>query len=99
MTDTRLEARKLSAGYGKNLVLEELELAVPTGQITAIVGANACGKSTLLKAMSRLIAPRNGEVVLDGQAIHRVPTRELARKLGVLPQSPVTPKASPSPIL
>ncbi len=92
MTDTRLEARNLSAGYGKNLVLEELQLAVPTGQITAIVGANACGKSTLLKAMSRLIAPRNGEVVLDGQAIHRVPTRELARKLGVLPQSPVTPE-------
>jgi iron complex transport system ATP-binding protein len=92
VTDTRLEALKLSAGYGKHLVLEELDLQIPTGKITAIVGANACGKSTLLKAMSRLIAPRNGQVFLDGQAIHRLPTRELARKLGVLPQSPVTPE-------
>jgi iron complex transport system ATP-binding protein len=89
---TRLQALKLSAGYGAHLVLEDLDLIVPTGAMTAIVGANACGKSTLLKAMSRLIAPRSGHVFLDGQAIHRLPTRELARKLGVLPQSPVTPE-------
>lgn len=92
MTDTRLQALELSAGYGRHLVIEDLDLRVPTGEVTAIVGANACGKSTLLKAMSRLIAPRAGRVLLDGQAIHRLPTRELARKLGVLPQSPVTPE-------
>lgn len=92
MSDRRLEALQLSAGYGNHMVLEDLTLLVPTGEITAIVGANACGKSTLLKAMSRLIAPRSGRVFLDGQEIHRLPTRELARKLGVLPQSPVTPE-------
>ncbi|CAH0342674.1 ABC transporter ATP-binding protein [Rhizobium sp. CECT 9324] len=91
MTDPRLEAKSLSAGYGENLVLQELDLIIPCGRITAIVGANACGKSTLLKSLSRLIAPKSGEVLLDGRAIHRLPTRELARRLGLLPQSPIAP--------
>lgn len=91
MTEPRLEAKSLSASYGENLVLQELDLTVPSGRITAIVGANACGKSTLLKALSRLIAPKRGEVLLDGRAIHRLPTRELARRLGLLPQSPIAP--------
>lgn len=91
MTEPRLKAKSLSAGYGEQLVLQELDLVVPSGRITAIVGANACGKSTLLKALSRLIAPKSGEVLLDGRAIHRLPTRELARRLGLLPQSPIAP--------
>ncbi|MBX9468804.1 MAG: ABC transporter ATP-binding protein [Rhizobium sp.] len=91
MTEPGLEAKSLSAGYGENLVLQELNLTIPSGRITAIVGANACGKSTLLKALSRLIAPKSGEVLLDGRAIHRLPTRELARRLGLLPQSPIAP--------
>ncbi|SIQ00833.1 iron complex transport system ATP-binding protein [Rhizobium sp. RU33A] len=91
MTDHRLEAKTLSAGYGESLVLRNLNLSLPSGQITAIVGANACGKSTLLKAMSRLIEPKAGEVLLDGKAIHKLPTRELARRLGLLPQSPIAP--------
>ena len=92
MTDPRLEAQSLSAGYGENLVLRGLDLTIPAGRITAIVGANACGKSTLLKALSRLIKPQSGEVLLDGRAIHRFPTRELARRLGLLPQSPIAPE-------
>ena len=92
MTDPRLEAQSLSAGYGENLVLRGLDLTIPAGRITAIVGANACGKSTLLKALSRLIKPQSGEVLLDGRAIHRLPTRELARRLGLLPQSPIAPE-------
>ncbi|MGL3608470.1 ABC transporter ATP-binding protein [Rhizobium sp. G187] len=92
MTDPRLEARQLSAGYGETLIIDGLDLALPPGKITAIVGANACGKSTLLKAMSRLIAPRRGQVLLDGQSIHQVPTRDLARRLGLLPQSPIAPE-------
>ncbi|MFL0692368.1 MAG: ABC transporter ATP-binding protein [Agrobacterium tumefaciens] len=91
MTDHRLEAKTLSAGYGDSLVLSDLDLILPSGQITAIVGANACGKSTLLKALSRLIEPKAGEVLLDGKAIHKIPTRELARRLGLLPQSPIAP--------
>jgi iron complex transport system ATP-binding protein len=65
---------------------------VPTGRITAIVGANACGKSTLLRSMTRLLPPRAGRVLLDGKAVHRLPAKELARTLGLLPQSPIAPE-------
>lgn len=92
MTIHSLTASALSAGYGDSLVLDELSLAVPPGKITTIVGANACGKSTLLRTMSRLIAPRQGHVLLDGKSVHRTPTRELARTLGLLPQSPIAPE-------
>jgi iron complex transport system ATP-binding protein len=56
------------------------------------VGANACGKSTLLRSMSRLLSPRAGQVLLDGRAVHRMPAKELARTLGLLPQSPIAPE-------
>nr|WP_222858132.1 ABC transporter ATP-binding protein [Rhizobium cauense] len=82
----------MRAGYGETDILHGLDLAVPPGKITAIVGANACGKSTLLRAMSRLLAPRQGHVVLDGRSVHNTPSRELARTLGLLPQSPVAPE-------
>jgi len=86
-----LAAEQLSAGYGDRLVIEQLDLIVPPGQVTAIVGANACGKSTLLRSMSRLLAPKAGRVVLDGKAVHRMPAKQLARTLGLLPQSPIAP--------
>jgi iron complex transport system ATP-binding protein len=73
-------------------VIEDLDLVVPSGAITAIVGANACGKSTLLRSMSRLLSPRAGQVLLDGRAVHRMPAKELARTLGLLPQSPIAPE-------
>lgn len=84
--------RNLGAGYGETDILRAVDLEVPAGQITVIVGANASGKSTLLRAMSRLLMPRQGEVLLDGKAIHSLPTRELARTLGLLPQSPIAPE-------
>ncbi len=87
-----LVATGLSAGYGETLIIDGLELSVLPGRITAIVGANACGKSTLLRSLSRLLVPRAGQVLLDGKSIHRLPTRELARRLGLLPQSPVAPE-------
>jgi iron complex transport system ATP-binding protein len=86
-----LAAERLSAGYGDRLVIEQLDLIVPPGAVTAIVGANACGKSTLLRSMSRLLAPKAGQVVLDGRAVHRMPAKQLARTLGLLPQSPIAP--------
>ncbi|SOC45268.1 iron complex transport system ATP-binding protein [Rhizobium subbaraonis] len=92
MTIRTLTAHELSAGYGDSVVLEGLDLAVPPGGITVIVGANACGKSTLLRTMSRLISPKKGHVLLDGKSIHRTPPRELARTLGLLPQSPIAPE-------
>src|SRR5207244_7705294 len=68
-----------------------LDLTVPTGQISVIVGANACGKSTLLRALARLLAPKAGAVHLDGRSIHALPTKQVARLLGILPQAPVAP--------
>ncbi|MDS9469151.1 ABC transporter ATP-binding protein [Paracoccus sp. MBLB3053] len=82
----------MSAGYGESTILTGLNLTIPPGKITAIVGANGCGKSTLLRTMSRLISPSRGSVLLDGKSVHRSPTRELARKLGLLPQSPIAPE-------
>ncbi|EXL05110.1 MULTISPECIES: ABC transporter ATP-binding protein [Brucella] len=92
MTDHTLIARELTTGYGDRLVLDSLDLEVPSGKVTAIVGANACGKSTLLRTMSRLLAPRHGEVLLDGKSIHTLPSRQLAQTLGLLPQSPIAPE-------
>ena len=92
MTDAhRLHAAGLTLGYGGRTVVEDLSLAVPPGRVTAVVGANACGKSTLLRSMSRLLAPSGGQVVLDGRDVHRMPAKELARTLGLLPQQPVAP--------
>ncbi|QUX31491.1 ABC transporter ATP-binding protein [Nocardiopsis akebiae] len=82
----------LTLGYKDRVVIESLDLTVPPGRITAIVGANACGKSTLLRSMSRLLAPRVGHVLLDGKEVHRLPSKELARTLGLLPQSPIAPE-------
>ena len=93
MTSTHtLAAEELTLGYGERTVIEGLDLTVPSGAITAIVGANASGKSTLLRSMSRLLAPREGQVLLDGRAVHRMPAKELARTLGLLPQSPTAPE-------
>ena len=92
MSSHSLTVEKLWARYGATDILHGLDLQVPFGQITVIVGANACGKSTLLRAMSRLITPHSGQVLLDGKAIHQTPPRQLARTLGLLPQSPIAPE-------
>lgn len=92
MTSHSLTVEGLSAGYGDRLILRGLDLAVLPGRITAIVGANACGKSTLLRSMSRLLAPRAGRVLLDGKAIHRMSPRRVAQVMGLLPQSPIAPE-------
>lgn len=88
----RLSAESLSLAYGDRVIVDGLDLAIPSGAITAIVGANGCGKSTLLRALARLITPRSGQVILDGKALHGRPTKEIARTLGLLPQSPVAPE-------
>ncbi|SDS37551.1 iron complex transport system ATP-binding protein [Paraoerskovia marina] len=91
-TDHQLTVDHLTLGYGDRTVVTDLQVDVPPGRITAIVGANACGKSTLLRSMSRLLAPRAGQVLLDGKDVHRMPAKQLARTLGLLPQSPVAPE-------
>ncbi|WP_308193732.1 MULTISPECIES: ABC transporter ATP-binding protein [Micromonospora] len=87
-----LSTRDLVAGYDERTVLDGLDLDLPTDAFTVIVGPNACGKSTLLRTMARLLTPRRGTVLLDGTAIRDLPTREVARRLGVLPQSPLVPE-------
>ncbi|MFC8304273.1 ABC transporter ATP-binding protein [Specibacter sp. NPDC057265] len=86
-----LSATQLSLGYGDTAIVEGLNVALPAGKVTIIVGANACGKSTLLRGLARLLKPSTGVVHLNGTDIHKVPTRELARELGILPQTPLAP--------
>jgi iron complex transport system ATP-binding protein len=88
---SRLAAADVTLTYDSHVVAEHLDLEIPDGKVTAIVGPNACGKSTVLRALSRLLRPKSGSVLLDGQEIHRRPTKEVARQLGLLPQSPIAP--------
>ncbi|MGJ3239118.1 MAG: ABC transporter ATP-binding protein [Anaerolineae bacterium] len=88
-----LHADNLSLSYdGNTVIVHELDLHIERGGITALVGPNGCGKSTLLRGLSRLLAPRTGNVCLDGQDIHRMKAKTLAQKLGILPQSPTAPE-------
>ncbi|ONI68188.1 cobalamin/Fe3+-siderophore ABC transporter ATP-binding protein [Kribbella sp. ALI-6-A] len=87
-----LAAEQLAVGYDQREIIHDLSVRIPTGKITVIVGANACGKSTLLKTLARLLKPSKGAVLLDGKSIQQVSTREVATKLGLLPQSPTAPE-------
>lgn len=87
----RLKAEAVTLRYEARVISEDLSFAVPEGAFTVIVGPNACGKSTLLRALSRLLPPVKGRVLLDGKAIAEQPSREVARTLGMLPQSPSAP--------
>lgn len=91
--DDGLRTRCLQVAYGRRLVIDGVSLSVPSGRLTALIGPNGSGKSTLLGAMARLLAPRAGAVLLDGRSVHHMPTRALARALGILPQSPVVPES------
>jgi iron complex transport system ATP-binding protein len=87
----RLAAQHLELAYDDRTIVSDLSIGIPTSAITVIVGPNACGKSTLLRALGRLLAPKQGSVLLDGDEIRPQPTREVAQKLGVLPQQPISP--------
>lgn len=88
---SRLAACDVTLDYDGRIVVDGLSLEIPDGEITVVVGPNACGKSTLLRALSRLLRPRRGAVLLDGESIHRLPTKQVAKRLGMLPQSPIAP--------
>lgn len=91
-TSHTLAAEALSLAYGDRTIIEDLDLTLPPGRITAIVGANGCGKSTLLRALARLIRPKSGRVLLAGMPLQNRPSKEIARTLGLLPQSPTAPE-------
>ncbi|MFD6799100.1 ABC transporter ATP-binding protein [Streptomyces cyaneofuscatus] len=88
----RLAARGVTVGYGGRAVIDDLDVAIPSGVVTTIIGPNGCGKSTLLRTLTRLLKPAGGTVVLDGEDIAGLRTRDVAKKLGLLPQAPVAPE-------
>ncbi|AXG82747.1 ABC transporter ATP-binding protein [Streptomyces paludis] len=90
---SRLVARALTLAYEDRTVVDGLDLAVPDGRVSVIVGPNACGKSTTLRALGRLLRPKGGSVLLDGAELAKIPTRRIARAIGLLPQSPSAPEA------
>jgi len=90
MTDTApppLQASDVTLAYDRHVVAEHLDVRIEVGEFTAIVGPNACGKSTLL----RMLHPRAGTVHLDGKLIRSLPSKQVARRLGLLPQSSIAP--------
>ncbi|MDE8564878.1 ABC transporter ATP-binding protein [Anoxybacillus rupiensis] len=86
------KVEQVVAGYDHKTVIQDVSLVVPSGKISVMIGANGCGKSTLLKTMARLIKPTSGQIILDGKPISQFPPKQLARILGLLPQSPVIPE-------
>ncbi|TQF68248.1 ABC transporter ATP-binding protein [Rhodococcus spelaei] len=88
----RLAAENLTVGYGDRVIVDRLDLEIPTGVVTTVIGPNGCGKSTLLRSLARLLKPKSGQVLLDGKAISQMRTKDVARTLGMLPQAPVAPE-------
>ncbi|WP_448223756.1 ABC transporter ATP-binding protein [Gordonia iterans] len=87
----RLVAEEVTLGYDKRVISSDLSVEIPDGSFTVIIGPNACGKSTLLRALSRLLSPERGSVLLDGAEIASLPAKEVARRLGLLPQTSTAP--------
>ncbi len=87
-----LVAKDLTLGYGEEIIIDDLDIAIPKGEITVFIGGNGCGKSTLLRSLARLLKPKDGDVVLNGKDIAKIPTKEVAKQLAILPQSPTSPE-------
>jgi iron complex transport system ATP-binding protein len=87
-----IETKNLSLSYGDTLIINELNLQIPKGEITVFIGGNGCGKSTLLRSIARLLKPKSGQILLEGEAIAKQSTREIAKKMAILPQSPTAPE-------
>ncbi|GEL45263.1 ABC transporter [Cellulomonas hominis] len=93
MTDAPLATEGVTLAYDRLVVAEDLTVAVPAGSFTVIIGPNGCGKSTLLRALARTLKPRSGRVLLDGAPMDALRTKAIARRLALLPQSPIAPEA------
>ncbi|MFS0636973.1 ABC transporter ATP-binding protein [Mesobacillus foraminis] len=87
-----VEAKKLTLSYGDSIIINELDIEIPKGEITVFIGGNGCGKSTLLRSIARLLKPKSGAVLLEGSAISSLSTKEVAKKMAILPQSPTAPE-------
>ncbi|AKL96026.1 ABC-type cobalamin/Fe3+-siderophore transport system, ATpase component [Clostridium aceticum] len=91
-TSQSLKGNHIHSGYDKKIIIDGIDIVIPNNKISVIIGANACGKSTLLKTLARLIQPTSGEIILDQKRISEIPPKQLAKVLGLLPQSPVVPE-------
>nr|WP_226643466.1 ABC transporter ATP-binding protein [Mesobacillus subterraneus] len=87
-----IETEKLTLSYGDSIIINELDIQIPKGEITVFIGGNGCGKSTLLRSIARLLKPKEGAILLEGEAIAQLSTKEVARKMAILPQSPSAPE-------
>lgn len=87
-----IQTNALTLSYGDKIIINELDLKIPKGEITVFIGGNGCGKSTLLRSIARLLKPVDGSVLLAGEDIAKLPTKTVAKKLAILPQSPVAPE-------
>ncbi|KQU57884.1 ABC transporter [Bacillus sp. Leaf406] len=87
-----LQTKDLTLAYGERTIIDQMDLDIPKGEITVFIGGNGCGKSTLLRSIARLMKPKEGSVLLDGESISRLSTKEVARKMAILPQTPVSPE-------
>ncbi|WP_279104377.1 ABC transporter ATP-binding protein [Gordonia paraffinivorans] len=88
----RLRGVGLTVGYDQRVVIDDLDIEIPDGEVTTIIGSNGCGKSTLLRCLARLLPPRAGTVYLDGEDITQIRPRQVARTLAILPQNPIAPE-------
>lgn len=86
-----IETKKLDIAYEDTLIVKDLDMQIPKGKITSIIGANGCGKSTILKAVGRILKAKKGTVYLSGHDISKLPTKEVAKKMAILPQTPTAP--------
>ena len=92
MNHHTLKTEHLDAGYRQKKIISDIHVDIPENKISVILGANGCGKSTLLKTFARLLEPQGGQILLDGKMISQIPSREMAKTIGLLPQSPVVPE-------
>jgi iron complex transport system ATP-binding protein len=88
---SRLRAERIELAYNQRVIVPDLDVTVPDRSFTVIVGANGSGKSTLLRGLARMLTPKHGAVLLDGQQIRSLPSKQVARRLGLLPQGPIAP--------
>ena len=87
-----IETKNLTLSYGDTIIMDQLDLNIPKGEITVFIGGNGCGKSTLLRSIARLLKPKAGAVLLEGKAIAKMATKDVAKQMAILPQSPVAPE-------
>ncbi len=87
-----LEGENLTSGYDKKIIVDEINITIPKNKVSIIIGANGCGKSTLLKTLVRLIKPQKGKVLIDKKELSTIQSKELAKTMGLLPQSPIVPE-------